>query len=83
MLSGLTILRYTSFKTTGGGVNNEDGTVSLGSASDHVLDEVTMSRSIDDSAVVLGGLELPESNVNGDTTFTLSLKLACPAPRRT
>lgn len=28
-----------------------------------------------DSDVVLGGFELPESNVNGDTTFTLGLEL--------
>jgi hypothetical protein len=34
-----------------------------------------MSRSINDGDVVLAGLELPESNVNGDTTFTLGLEL--------
>ena len=47
----------------------------LGSTSDHVLDEVTMSGGIDDRHVVLGGLKLPESDVDGDTTLTLSLQL--------
>jgi hypothetical protein len=28
-----------------------------------------------DGDIVSGGLELPESNINGDTTLTLSLKL--------
>ena len=34
-----------------------------------------MSRGIDDGHVVLGGLELPESDVDGDTTLTLGLQL--------
>ena len=42
---------------------------------DHVLDEVTMSGSINDGDIVLGSLKLPESNVNGDTSLTLSLQL--------
>ncbi|KAK3028160.1 hypothetical protein RJ639_038684 [Escallonia herrerae] len=71
MLTGLTILGDTSFKTTSGGVDDEDSTVSL----DHVLDEITMTRGINDSTVVLGSLKLPQSNINGDTTFTLSLEL--------
>ena len=33
-----------------------------------------MSRGIDDGHVVLGGLELPESDVDGDTTLTLGLQ---------
>ena len=28
-----------------------------------------------DGDIVLGGLELPESDIDGDTTFTLSLEL--------
>ena len=39
----------------------------LGGTSDHVLDEVTMSGSVDDGDIVLGSLKLPQSNVNGDT----------------
>ena len=33
-----------------------------------------MSGGVDDGDIVLGGLELPESNVDGDTTLTLSLQ---------
>ena len=75
MLTGLAILGDTSLKTTSGGVNDKDSTVSLGGTRDHVLDEVTVSRGINDSAVVLGGLELPQGNINGDTPLTLSLEL--------
>ena len=41
----------------------------------HVLDEVTVPRSVDDRAIVLRGLELPEGNVDGDTTLALGLEL--------
>ena len=47
----------------------------LGGSGDHVLDEVTMSGSVDDGDIVLGSLKLPESDVDGDTTLTLSLQL--------
>lgn len=33
-----------------------------------------MSRGIDNGDVVLGGFELPESNVDGDSTLTLGLE---------
>ena len=42
---------------------------------DHVLDEVAMARGVDDGDVVLGSLELPECDINGDTTLTLGLQL--------
>ena len=34
-----------------------------------------MTRSVDDGDVVILGLELPQSDINGDTTFTLGLEL--------
>ena len=34
-----------------------------------------MSGGIDDGHVVLGGLELPKSDIDGDTTLTLGLQL--------
>merc|ERR1719282_1993455 len=37
--------------------------------------EVTMTGSINDGDIVFGGLELPESDVNGDTSLTLGLQL--------
>ena len=46
----------------------------LGGSSDHVLDEIPVSGGVDDGDVVPGGLELPESNVDGDTSLTLSLQ---------
>lgn len=42
---------------------------------DHVLDEVTVTRGVDDGDHVAGGLELPKSNVDGDTTLALGLQL--------
>jgi len=48
VLSGLTILGNTSLEFTSAGGNDENSTISLGSTSDHVLDEVTMSRGVDD-----------------------------------
>ena len=47
----------------------------LRSSGDHVLDEVTMSGGIDDGDIVLGGLELPESDIDSDTSLTLGLQL--------
>lgn len=41
------------------GVDDEHCAVSLRGARDHILDEVTVTRGVDDGAVVLGGLELP------------------------
>jgi len=75
VLTGLAILGDTSLELTSARGNDENGAVSLGGTSDHVLDEVTMARGIDDSDIVLRGLELPEGDINGDTTLTLSLEL--------
>jgi hypothetical protein len=47
-----------------------DSAISLRSARNHVLDEITMSRGINDSDVVFGSLKLPKSNVDRDTTLT-------------
>merc|ERR1719154_599137 len=74
MLSGLSILGNASLELTSSGGNNQNTTISLGSSSDHVLDEIPVAGGVDDGDIVLGGLELPESNVNGDTTLTLSLQ---------
>jgi hypothetical protein len=50
-----------------------DSAIGLRRSSDHVLDEITMSRGVDDGDVVPGGLELPEGDIDGDTTLTLGL----------
>lgn len=75
VLAGLAILGDTSLELTGTTGDDEDGTVSLGGTGDHVLDEVTVTGGIDDGNHVLGGLELPEGNVDGDTTLTLGFQL--------
>ena len=75
VLTSLTILGDTSLELTNTTGNDENSTISLGSTSNHVLDEITVTGSINNGDVVLGSLELPESDINGDTTFTLSLQL--------
>ena len=97
MLSGLTILGNTGLELTSTGGNDEDSTIGLGGTGNHVLDEVTVSRGVNDlegfdehSAPSpdrwwegggrtygnheLRSLELPEGNIDGDTTLTLSLE---------
>merc|ERR1719317_1709286 len=74
VFSGLTILGDASLELTGARGDDEHTTVSLRSSSDHVLDEVPVSRGINDGDIVLGGLELPESNIDGDSSLTLSLQ---------
>ena len=75
VFSGLSVLGDTSLELSSSGGDNEDTTVSLAGSSDHVLDEVTMAGGVDDGDVVLGSLELPESNVDGDATLALGLEL--------
>jgi len=75
VLTGLAILGDTSLELTSAGGNDENGAVGLRGTGNHVLDEVTVARGVDDGDIVLGGLELPEGNVDGDTTLTLGLEL--------
>merc|ERR1719198_571162 len=75
VLSGLAVLGDTSLELASSGGDDEHTAVSLAGASDHVLDEVAMARGVDDGDVVLGSLELPECDINGDTTLTLGLQL--------
>ena len=48
VLASLTVLGDTGLELTSAGGDDEDGAVSLGSTSDHVLDEVTVSGSVND-----------------------------------
>lgn len=75
VLTSLAILGDTSLELTSTGGNDENGAVSLGGTSDHVLDEITVTGGIDDGDHVLGGLELPEGDIDSDTTLTLRLQL--------
>jgi len=75
VFTGLTVSGETGFETTSFRGNHEDGSISLGGTSDHVLDEISVTGGINDGVDSLGRLELPEGNINGDTTFTFGLEL--------
>ncbi|PSE65571.1 hypothetical protein C7G78_18925, partial [Acinetobacter baumannii] len=75
VLTGLAILGDTSLELTSTSGNDEDSAVSLRGTSNHVLDEITVTGSVNDGDIVLVGLELPESDIDGDTTLTLGLDL--------
>jgi hypothetical protein len=80
VLSGLT-LDLTSLVVTlgncGGEVtisrNHEKSDIGLRGTGDHILDEISVSRSIDDSVVPLISVELLGSARNGDTSLSLLL----------
>jgi len=73
VLTSLAILGDTGLELTGAGGDDENSAIGLGGTSDHVLDEITVTGGVNDGDIVLRGFELPESNVDGDTTFTLGL----------
>jgi hypothetical protein len=75
VFSGLSIFGNTSFEFTSGGGNHENGTIGLGSTSNHVLDEISMSGGINDGEDILTGFELPESDIDGDTSFSFGFEL--------
>ena len=53
VLASLPILGDTSFEFTGTSSNDQDGAISLGGTSDHVLDEIAMSGRINDLGCTL------------------------------
>ena len=75
VLASLAILGDTGLELTSAGGNDENGAIGLRGARDHVLDEVTVAGGVNDGDIVLLGLELPESDVDGDTALTLGLEL--------
>jgi len=75
VLTGLAVLGNTGLELTDTSGDDENGAISLGGTSNHVLDEITMSRSVNDGNVVLWSLELPEGDIDGDTALTLGLEL--------
>ena len=74
VLAGLALLGDGGLELSRGGGDNKHGHVGLGGARDHVLDKVAVSRGVNNSVKVLGGLELPEGNVNGDSALSLGLQ---------
>jgi len=75
VFSGLTVFGDSGFEFTSGGGNHENGDIGLGSSGNHVFDEISMSGGIDNGEDVFFGFELPESDVDGDTSFSFSFEL--------
>jgi len=75
VLTGLTVLGVSSLELSSTGGNDEDGNISLRGSGNHVLDEITVTGGINDGEEVLLSLELPQGNIDGDTTLTLGLHL--------
>ena len=75
VLSGLSVLGETGLEATDITGDHEDSGISLGGTSDHVLDEISVTWGINDGEDSGLRLELPESDIDGDTTLTLSLQL--------
>ena len=53
VLTGLAVLGDTSLELTNTGGNDQDGAIGLGGTCDHVLDEITVARGVNDGDVVL------------------------------
>ena len=75
VLSGLALSGDTSLELSLGRGDHKESAIGLGGSGDHVLDEVSVSGGIDDGEVILGGIELPEGDVDGDTSLSLGLEL--------
>jgi len=75
VFSGLAVLGNTSLELTNTGGDDEDGAIGLRSTGDHVLDEISVAWGVDDGDFVFGGLEFPEGDIDGDTSFSLGLQL--------
>jgi len=74
VLTGLAILGDTGFELTSTGGDDQDTAIGLGSSGDHVLDEIPVAWGINDGDVEVLGLELPQSDIDGDTTLALGLE---------
>ena len=75
MLAGL------GHRAVGGG-DDEDGSVHLGGAGDHVLDVVGVAGAVDVSVVTLLGLVLDVGDVDGDAALSLFRRLVDHVERR-
>ena len=74
VFSGLSIFGDTSFELSFRGGDHQNGAISLRGTGDHVLDEISVAGSVDDGEVVFFGLEFPEGDIDGDSSFSFGLK---------
>ena len=75
VFSGLSFLSDTGFEFSSSGGDDEDGNIGLRGSGNHILDEISVSGGINDGEVVFGGLEFPEGDIDGDTSFSFGLQL--------
>lgn len=75
VLLGLAHRRDTGLELTSGGGDHDESTISLRGSGDHVLDEIPVSRGVNDGDVVFVGAELPKRVVDSDSLFSLILQL--------
>lgn len=66
------IFEDTCFKFICTSSNNQDSTVSLRCAFDHVFDKVSVFWYIGAGYIILVGLQFPQGEVSGDTMLTYS-----------
>eukprot|EP01085_Mycamoeba_gemmipara_P000636 Mycagemm_TRINITY_DN10303_c0_g11::TRINITY_DN10303_c0_g11_i1::g.636::m.636 type:complete len:166 gc:universal TRINITY_DN10303_c0_g11_i1:539-42(-) len=71
----LPIGRHACLELTCSRADHHDRYVCLRSSGDHVLDEVTVARSINDRVREIGRLELPETDVDRDAALARCLQL--------
>jgi len=75
VLAGLSVLRNARLELADTSRDDQHRAVRLTGPGDHVLDEVAMTGRVDDGDVVLGRLELPQGDVDGDAALTFRLQL--------
>ncbi len=69
MFTGLSIFGDTSFEFTNTSGNDKDSTISLGSTSDHVLDEITVTWGVNNGDVELKMTALSENSLDETKKF--------------
>jgi len=74
VFSGLSFGGNSGFEFFGGSGDDQNGDVGLGGSGDHVFDEVSVSRGVDDGAGVFLGVEFVQGDVDGDTSVSLGFE---------
>lgn len=74
VLSGLSFGRNSGLELGWSGGDDQNGYIGLRSTGNHVFDEISVSWSIDDGAVVFFGLEFVQGDVDGDSSLSLGLE---------
>ncbi len=72
---GLSVHGNSRFEFSGFSGDNQDSDISLRCSGDHVLNEIFVSRSIDDRAVVFRSYEFFQVNVDGNSSVSLRFQV--------